>query len=177
MGWSIKIKSVQDNDLGSIWVGSEINCLKSCVVVRESICVSCKVAISSDYHSGDLTLKSPKMIINRDFEQSMLLNKSSKPDKKNSNSEVLWLGHLYTTATYPFLFYIVTSQTRHSVKDFMFTTRLLKTLCNKYKHHLFWYCLDDHFELNFNLLSWDLCLIWINPNLSGLFGGLFWGGG
>ena len=85
----------------------------------------CKIAISSDYDSGDLTLKSPKMIVNRDFEQSMLLNKSSKPDKKNSNSEVLWLGHPYTTATYP-LFYIVTSQTRHSVKDVMFTTRIAK---------------------------------------------------
>ena len=71
--------------------------------------------MSSDHHSSDLALKSPKMIVNWDFEQIILLSKSSKPDKKDSNSEVLWLGDLYTTATYPFLFCIVTSQTRHLV--------------------------------------------------------------
>ena len=86
----------------------------------------CKVAMSSDHHSGDLALTSPKMIVNWDFEQSMLLSKSSKPEKKDSNSEVLWLGDLCTTPTYPFLFCIVTSQTRHSVKDVMFTTRTSK---------------------------------------------------
>ena len=82
--------------------------------------------MSSDHHSGDLALKSSKMIVTWDFEQSMLLRKFSKPDKKDSNSEVLWLGDLYTTATYPFLFCIATSQTRHSVKDVMFTTRTAK---------------------------------------------------
>ena len=33
---------------------------------------------------------------------------------------MVWLGDLYTTATYPFLFCIATSQTRHLVKDVMF---------------------------------------------------------
>ena len=79
--------------------------------------------MSSDHHAGGLTLRSPKTTLNRDFELIALLSKSSKRDKKDSNSEVLWLGDLYTIATYPFLFYIVTSQTRHSVKDGMFTMR------------------------------------------------------
>ena len=82
--------------------------------------------MSSDHHSGDLALKSPKMIVNWDFEQIILLSKSSKPDKKDSNSEVLWLGDLYTTATYLFLFCIVTSQTRHLVKNVMLNTRTAK---------------------------------------------------
>ena len=57
--------------------------------------------MSLDHHSGDLALRLPKMIANLDFEQSILLSKSSKTDKKDSNSEVLWLGDLYTTVTYP----------------------------------------------------------------------------
>ena len=93
------------------------------------------------------------MMVNWDFEQSELLSRSSKPDKKDSNSEVLWLGDLYTTATYPFLSCIVTSQTRLQLKLWCLQCVLLKTLCNKYKHHLSWYFLDDHFELNYSLLS------------------------
>ena len=70
------------------------------------------VSIISDnsvhHHAGDLALRSPKTAVNWDFEQSALLSKSFKLDNKDSNSEVLWLGDLYTTATYPFLFCIVT---------------------------------------------------------------------
>ena len=116
LGWSVKIKSIHDDDWGNIWVGSAMSCLKPCVVVRESISVWWKVIMSSDHHFGDLALRSPKTTRNWDFEQSSLLSKSSKPEKNDSNSEVLWLGDLYRTATYPFLFCIVTSQTRHSVK-------------------------------------------------------------
>ena len=65
--------------------------------------------------------------MNWGFEQNMLLSKSSKPDKKDSNSEMFWLGGLYTTAIYPFSFCIVTSQTRHSVKDVMFRDHQQKT--------------------------------------------------
>ena len=131
MGWSVKIKSIQDDDWSNTWVGSEIICLKPCIVIRESICVPCKVLMSSDHHAGDLALRSPKMTVNWDFEQSVLLSNSSKPDKKDSNLEVLWLGDLYTTATYHFLFCIVTSQTRHSVKDVMFTMRTGKDSSNQ----------------------------------------------
>lgn len=31
----------------------------------ESICVPCKAAMSVDHHSGELTLRSPKMMVNR----------------------------------------------------------------------------------------------------------------
>ena len=86
----------------------------------------CNVAMSSDHHSGDLALRSPKMIVNWEFERSILLSKSSKPDKKDLDSEMLWLGDLYTAATYHFFIFIVTSQTKHSVKDVMFTTYTAK---------------------------------------------------
>ena len=63
MGWSVKIKWIQGDEWGNIWVGSEIICLKPCIVVRESICVPCKVVMSSDHHAGDLALGSPKTTI------------------------------------------------------------------------------------------------------------------
>ena len=66
-----------------------MSCLKPCVVVRESISVSWKVIMSSDHHFGDLALRSPKTTKNWDFEKSSLLSKSSKPEKNDSNSEVL----------------------------------------------------------------------------------------
>ena len=74
---------MQDDDWGNKWVGSEITCLKPRVVVKESICVPYKVVMSSDHHAGDLALRSPRTTVNWDFEQSTLLSKSSKPDKKD----------------------------------------------------------------------------------------------
>ena len=38
--------------------------------------------MSSDHHAGDLVLRLPKTTLNWDFEQSALLSKSSKLDKK-----------------------------------------------------------------------------------------------
>ena len=90
-----------------------------------------------DHHVDDLVLKSPKITVNWDFEKSTLLSISSKPKRKDSNSILLWLGDLYITATYPFLFCIFTSQTRNSVKDVMSTKRTAKTPYNKDKHHPF----------------------------------------
>ena len=64
MGWSGQIKSMPDNDWGNIWEGSEIICLKPCFVVRELICVPCKVVLSSHCHTGDLALRRPKTTVN-----------------------------------------------------------------------------------------------------------------
>ena len=88
MGWSVKIKSIQDDDWGNIWVGSEVIYLKPCVVVRESIYVPFIVVMSCGHHAGGLELRSPKTTVNWDFEQSALLS-MEEPNKKDSNSEVL----------------------------------------------------------------------------------------
>ena len=77
--------------------------------------------MSFDHHDDDLALKSPKITVNCDFEKSTLLRISSKPERKDSNSILLWLGDLYITATYPFLFFIVSSQTRYLGKDVIST--------------------------------------------------------
>ena len=87
--------------------------------------------MSFHHHLDDLALKSPKTTVNWDFEKSTLLSISSKPERKDSNSTLLWLGDQYITARYPFLFCIVTSQTRHSGQDVMSTKCAAKTPYNK----------------------------------------------
>ena len=137
LSWFVKIKSIQDIDWEGIWVASKINCLKPCVVVRESIRVPLRLVMSFDHHVDDLTLMSPEIPINWDFEKSMLLSVSSKPERKDSNLILLWLGHLYITATYPFLFCIVTSQTSIQVRVWCLLNIMSKSPYNKYNHHPF----------------------------------------
>ena len=107
-------------------VASEINCLKPCAVIRESIWAPLGLVISFDHHDDDLALKLPKITVNCDFEKSTLLSISSKPERKDSNYILLWLGDLYITATHPFLFCFVSSQTRHSCKDVISIKRTAK---------------------------------------------------
>ena len=47
------------------------------------------LVMSFDYHVDDLALKSPKITVNWDFEESTLLSMSSKPERKGSNSKLL----------------------------------------------------------------------------------------
>ena len=69
------------------------------------------------------------MMVNWDFEQSILLSKSPKPDKKDKIQKCFgW--ETYTQQQHILFFFIVTSQTRHSVKYVMFTMCTPKTLCN-----------------------------------------------
>ena len=57
-------------------IASEINCLKPCVVVKESIMVPLILVMSFDHHVDDLALKSTKITVHWDFEKSMLLSMS-----------------------------------------------------------------------------------------------------
>ena len=84
------------------------------------------LVLSFDHHVDNLALKSLKRKLNYDFEKSMLLSVSSKPERKDSNSILLWLGDLYITGKYQFLFSIITSQIRHPGKDMMSTKRTAK---------------------------------------------------
>ena len=90
-----------------------------------------------DHHVDDLALKSPKITVNCDFEKRALLSISSKQERIQiqfcklcfimiEKKILLWLGDLHITATYPFLFCIVTSQTRYLGKDVMSTKHTAK---------------------------------------------------
>ena len=82
--------------------------------------------MSIDDHVDNLALKSTKITVNSNFQKSTLLGISSKPERKDSNLILLWLGDLYITATYHLLFCVGISQTRHSGRDMISTKCIAK---------------------------------------------------
>ena len=104
LGWLVKIKSIQELELGSMCVGSDISWSKLCNDVRASKCVPSVVVLSSFHQDEDLALKSPRIIVNKELDEIVLLKSSSKLDRKFSNSTLSWLGDLYTTPIYPLQF-------------------------------------------------------------------------
>ena len=82
----MKIKSIQELELDSMCVGSDISWSKLCNDVRASKCVPSVVVLSSFHQDEDLVLKSPKIIVNKELFEAVLLKSSSKSDRKFSNS-------------------------------------------------------------------------------------------
>ena len=83
LSWSVKIRSIQEDEAGNIWVGSDINWLKSYIEIKEIILVPSGEMISFGHQSLDLALKSPKIIANDDltcliwFKSSLRLSRTS----------------------------------------------------------------------------------------------------
>ena len=98
-GWSVKIRSIHDDELGNKWVGSEISHCKPCIVVRDSICVPSWDVTSSGHHDLDLALKSPSIIVKEGLNCLIWFRSLSKLDKNSSNSVIDWLGDRYVTTT------------------------------------------------------------------------------
>ena len=61
MGWSVKMRSMQGNEFGNEWVGSDIICFNPCTVVNESMSVPSGYVMSTGHHDLDLALKSPNI--------------------------------------------------------------------------------------------------------------------
>ena len=111
LGWLVKIKSIQELELDSMCVGSDISWSKLCNDVRASKCVPSVVVLSSFHQDEDLALKSPKIIVNKELDEAVLLETSSKPDIKFSNSISSWPGDLQTAPIFRLQFCKKTSQT------------------------------------------------------------------
>ena len=90
----MKIKSIQELELDSMCVGSDINWSKLCNDLRASKCVPSVVVLSSFHQVKDLALKSPKIIANKQLDETILHKRSSKSDRKFLNSILSWLGEL-----------------------------------------------------------------------------------
>ena len=120
-GWSVKIKSVQDLDWVSRCVGSDTSWWKLCKDVRASKRIPSAVVLSFFHQDDDLALKSPKIIVNKELDGTVLLKSSSKSDRKFSNLVLSWLGDLQTTPIYPLQFLRETSQLIHWLRFDSFT--------------------------------------------------------
>ena len=120
---------MQDDDWGSIWVVSKINCLKPCVVIRESIRLLLRLVMSFGHHVDDLALKSPKITVNCDFIRKLQYSKHIFKTRKEGfkfNTALARRPVYYSSIS--FLFCVVATQTKYSGKDVMsskHTARLL----------------------------------------------------
>ena len=92
--WSVKIKSMQEVEVGRRWVGSDMSWWKPCKDVRASRRAPSTVVLSFFHQEEDLALKSPRIIVKRELDDAVVFKMSSKFDKNSSNSAVLWLGDL-----------------------------------------------------------------------------------
>ena len=77
-GWSVKIESIQELEWGSRYVSSDISWWKLCKDVSASKCVTFVVVLSSFYQDKDLALKSPKIVVNKELVEAVLLRNLSK---------------------------------------------------------------------------------------------------
>ena len=50
LGWSVKMRSMQDEELGNRWVGSFTNCCKPYDEVRASSCIPSGVFVLEAHH-------------------------------------------------------------------------------------------------------------------------------
>ena len=68
--WPVKIKSIQDVEVGTRWVGSDMSWWKPCKDVRASRCAPSTVVLSFFHQEEDLALKSPRIIVKRELDNA-----------------------------------------------------------------------------------------------------------
>lgn len=68
--------------------------------MRVSKCILSTVVLSSFHQDEDLSLKSPKIIVNKELDEAVLIKSSSKLDKKFSNSILSCLRDTFRQAQY-----------------------------------------------------------------------------
>ena len=90
------MRSTQENEFANIRVGWNINWCRP-LYVRASILVPSLVFILFCHQDFDFALKSPRIIEKSGLKELMTWNIFSKPERKLSNLELIWLGDLYKT--------------------------------------------------------------------------------
>ena len=88
---------MQVEEVGSRWVGWDINWYKPWAVVNESILEPLYVVISSKYQDLDGALKSPSITKKDDLSCFTWFNSLSKLVQNSFNSLLFWLGDLQVT--------------------------------------------------------------------------------
>ena len=112
--WSVKIRSIQDDEFWKMCVGSNINWEKPYSELIDSICVPSLFVMLWTHQLLDLALKSPSRIVKAGSLFLILHNRFSGNRTKYSNSLWFWLGEQYKVITYPFFCPIAISHAKHS---------------------------------------------------------------
>ena len=114
----VKIKSIQDAELGRMWVGPSMIWFKLYCAASSASSVPCRLVESPFHHSEFLALKSP-IYIAIVGEQSLILKiVSSHLYLNKENCSMLWLGERYKTVKKKSLEPFWISHTRHSFSVF-----------------------------------------------------------
>ena len=119
--WFVTIKSIHDEELESMWVGSYINCSRPWVEVTESICTPSMLDMAYLYLFDDHALKSPIIVKITSFWLDIAFVKTSKLLRNFSNSSFDWLGEQYNVAIKHFLF-LFSSQGQRPTRSKSFCT-------------------------------------------------------
>ena len=88
----------------SVWFssirGSDISGSKLCKDVRASKFVFFSLVLSFSHQDEDLGLTSPRITVNKELGEAVLMKTLSRSDRKFSNSTLSWLGDLETIPIY-----------------------------------------------------------------------------
>ena len=94
LGWLVKIKSIQQLEWDNICLGSDISWLKLCKDVRVSKCVPSAVVLPSFHQDEYLALKSTRIIVNKELDETFLLKSSPNLDHSNKKRNSLEMAEL-----------------------------------------------------------------------------------
>ena len=93
--WDVKIRSIDEEELSKICVGSLITCCRPNCHVTFSIIFPSKLHLSFLYEFFDLALKSPVSTAKKGMFWTKLSKFNSSFSENFSNSSCDWLGDLY----------------------------------------------------------------------------------
>ena len=113
-GWSVKMRSMQDDEFWRMCVGSDISWQKPHSELMDSICGPLLFVMLWTHQILDLALKSPCRIVKAGSWFLILPKRFSRDKIKCSNSPGFWLGERYKVVTYPFFFPVTISHAKHA---------------------------------------------------------------
>ena len=76
--WSVKIESIQEVEVAKRWVGSGMSWWKACKDVRASRRAPSSVVLSFFHQEEHLALKSPRIIVKQELDDTVVFKMSSK---------------------------------------------------------------------------------------------------
>ena len=78
LGWSVKMRSMQDMELGNIWVKPDISCWKPWKLMNAARQVPSMAVLSLTHHEVALESKSPSITVNNGLNLPNLFKRLSK---------------------------------------------------------------------------------------------------